>query len=255
MARKDYYHDLDLKLVSQMVNARTHNVTTAERTNLAGVLNGQHRGLHVWDTDLKLTFYWDGTGWDSGVPLIAGAMTYKGAYTSLTTAPADASVGDTHVYTGVAGLLTWEGQTFSPSNDIEPGDQLVYRGDDIWDVLQGNNVKATTDISGLVKLATSAQVIAGVDAENAVTSEGLKAFIDVKKMPRVFFSSSISLPANTPFTLAHNLGLQHKDAFTIRVADSTGSDVSVDVDSVDINSLTLTSSIAQNAVKVTVIGY
>jgi hypothetical protein len=74
-------------------------------------------------------------------------------------------------------------------------------------------------------------------------------------MPRVFFDGAVSLAANTPLTVEHNLNLQNKDAFTIRVADSTGSDVSVDVDSVSVNSLTINSAIAATNVKVTVIGY
>jgi hypothetical protein len=255
MAVKDFYHDLDLKLVSQFLNARTHNVTTAQRTTLGSSLNGTNKGLHVWDTDLSQTFHWTGTAWTNGVATITGAMTYKGAYDSLNTTPADAKVGDMYSYTGVAGALTWSGQTFLPSGDIEPGDTLVYRGENAWDVLQGNVVPATTSAAGVLRLATSVQAIAGESADTAITPETLKAVHDAKKMPRVFFDGAISLLANTPFTVEHNLNLQNKDAFTIRVADSTGSDVSVDVDSVSVNSLSINSAIAATNVKVTVIGY
>ena len=255
MAVKDFYHDLDLKLVSQFLNARTHNVTTAQRTTLGSSLNGTNKGLHVWDTDLEQTFHWTGTAWTNGVATITGAMTYKGAYDSLNTAPADVSVGDMFSYTGVAGSLTWAGQTFIPSGDIEPGDTLVYRGDDTWDVLQGNVVPATTAATGVIRLATSVEAIAGESADTAITPETLKAVFDAKKMPRVFFDGAINLAANTPFTVEHNLNLQNKDAFTIRVADSAGSDVSVDVDSVNVNSITLTSAIVATNIKVTVIGY
>lgn len=255
MASKDYYHDLDLKLVSQFKNTRAHNVTTVQRNSLSSGLNSAHIGLHVFDSDLGLTFYWEGTQWTNGVPVIAGAMTFRGSYTSLTTTPANKQAGDTYVYTGVKGDITWTDQTISPNATVENGDMLVYRGDDEWDVVQGNNIRATTEVSGTVRLSSDAAAIAGENATDAVTASNLKAVIDSKKLPRVFFNAAVTLEANVAFTVAHNLGLQHKDAFTSRVADTSGSDVSVDIDSVDVNSITLTSAIAATGIKVTVIGF
>jgi len=54
-------------------------------------------------------------------------------------------------------------------------------------------------------------------------------------------------------TVTHNLALQNKNAFTINVM-SSDSQVSVDVDSTDTNSLTVTSAVSITA-SITVIGY
>lgn len=71
MASQDFYTDIDLFKVSQLLNTRIHNVTTAERTALAALLGVVNKGLIVWDTTLNLTFYWNGAGWTNGVAPVA----------------------------------------------------------------------------------------------------------------------------------------------------------------------------------------
>lgn len=252
---RDIYYSPDHQLVGQMLNTRTHNVTTAQRTTLAGTLNAAHMGLHVFDTDLSLTLHWNGTAFVSGVAAITGAMVYQGSITSLTTAPASPQVGYTYVYTGAAGTLSWAGQTFSPVADVTSGDMLVYRAANTWDVIEGNDVEATAAVMGNVFLASSAEAIAGVQASHAVTPATLASYASSKQLARTYYVNAVTLVANTPFTVAHNLNLSNKDSFTIRTSNSAGSEVAVDVDSVDVNSLTLTSSIAATGVKVAVIGF
>jgi hypothetical protein len=69
-----------------------------------------------------------------------------------------------------------------------------------------------------------------------------------------YTATGISITASTPFTVNHNLALSDKDFFTIRVCDSNGSSISVDVDSVNTNSLTLTSLVDLTGIKVFIIG-
>lgn len=129
--------DLDFSLVAQILNARLHNVTTSQRTSLGNSLTGSNTGLVVYDTDEKQIYTWDGSQF---IPTkVQGAMVYKGAHTSLTTAPANPDIGFTYVFTGTAGTLTWVGQTFSPYADIDHGDVLIYRGADNWDIIEGND--------------------------------------------------------------------------------------------------------------------
>jgi hypothetical protein len=52
MAAKEFYHDIDLVKVSQLLNFRVHNITTTDRGTLGGTLSGSHTGLTVYDTDL-----------------------------------------------------------------------------------------------------------------------------------------------------------------------------------------------------------
>jgi hypothetical protein len=104
-----------------------------------------------------------------------------------------------------------------------------------------------------VELATDAESSTGTDTVRAVTPSGLTQFASDRKLAKVYFISGASLVANTPLTVTHNLALQNKNAFTINVM-SSDSQVSVDVDSTDTNSLTVTSAVSITA-SITVIGY
>lgn len=254
MATKDFYHNIDLKEVSQLLNARIHNVTTAERTTLGGGLNTNHKGLHVWDTDEELQYYWDGAQWVQGVSTIVGAMIYKGTHANLATEPANKEIGHVYVLT-TGGTITWAGQTIEPNTSVQANDQVIYRGGDIWDVVQGDADEATETSLGLVELASQAEVDAGTDTTRSITPATLNQWATNNASPSVYYTNAETLVALTPKTITHNLNLQNKDAFTIRVAASNGSDISVDVDSVDTNSLTITSVLPLTGVKVTVIGF
>lgn len=60
---KAFYYDIDLKN-NQIVNAKLHPLTTAERTNLAFSLGAADKGMTVYDTVLKTLFSWNGISWD-----------------------------------------------------------------------------------------------------------------------------------------------------------------------------------------------
>lgn len=254
MATRDFYTDLDLQKVSSLVNARIQNITTTARGTLAGTLNTNHIGLIVFDTDLLQQFYWSGSAFIAGVPSIVGAMVYRGAYASLITTPPTPVIGDVYVLTA-AGTLTWTTQTFNPSAVVQVNDQVVYRGANVWDVLQGNAVETTVTSLGVIQLATQAEVNAGADATKAVTPSTLTSFANTKAFAKAFFLSTATTVANTAFTVTHNLGLQNKDSFVISVKSSTGSEISVDVDSVSVNALTITTAVAVTGCTVTIIGF
>ena len=254
MATRDFYTDLDLQKVSSLVNTRIQNITTTARGTLAGTLNTNHIGLIVFDTDLLQQFYWSGSAFIAGIAPIAGAMIYRGAYASLTVTPTSPAIGDVYVLT-TAGTLAWTTQTFNPSAVVQVSDQVVYRGTNVWDVLQGNAVETTATSLGVIQLATQAEVNAGADATKAVTSSTLTSFANTKAFAKTFFLSTATTIANTAFTVTHNLGLQNKDSFVVSVKSSTGSEISVDVDSVSANALTITTAVAVTGCTVTVIGF
>lgn len=251
MADRSIYVDLNFEKVNQIVNARLHNVTTSQRNSLAATLGATNEGLIVYDTDEDQIYVWNSTTF---IPTkVQGAMTYKGTVTSLTTAPVGFDVGSTYVFTGTPGTLTWAGQTFSPTSNIEVGDILIYRGSNTWDIVEGNDVAATETVSGNVTLATQGDVNNGT-GNGVVTATTLSAFVNSRKLAKTYFAS-VDLAALTPFTVSHNLGLSNKDAFIVRTATSNGSEVSFDIDSVDTNSFTVTSGVALTGVKVFVTGF
>ena len=245
MAAKEFYHDIDLVKVSQLLNFRVHNRTTAERTTLAGTLSSTHKGLSVWDTDLSKLYIWDGSAFVSP-GAVAGAMTFKGVVAYNATEPGSPATGDYYVFS-TAGTNTWES-----SDVVQIGDSVVWDGTN-WKFIQGNVLAATTSLAGVVELATDAESSTGTDTTRAVTPSGLTQFMADRKLAKTYFISGASLVANTPLTVTHNLALQNKNAFTINVM-SGDSQVSVDVDSTDANSLTVTSAVAITA-SITVIGY
>jgi hypothetical protein len=254
MATKDFYHNIDLLKVSQLLNARIHNISTSDRTTLGSTLNNNHTGLHVWDIDEHLQYYWSGTTWVQGVATIVGAMVYKGTHADLSVEPSNKEIGHVYVLT-TGGTITWATQTLEPNAVVQANDQVVYRGGDIWDVLQGDADEATASTLGLVELAIQAEVNAETDATRVITPATLGAWRNALKIPKVFFDGAVDVVALTPQTITHSLGLQNKDAFTIRVADSSGSDVGVDVDSKTVNSLEITSAISVSNLKVTINGF
>ena len=81
VAQREIYYDLSLERVSQLKNARIHNITTSERSTLASALNQSNNGLLVWDTDLNASFYWNGTAWVIGSSTTVG--TGGGTVTSV----------------------------------------------------------------------------------------------------------------------------------------------------------------------------
>lgn len=253
MATKQYWFNIDGVKVGILKDWRHNPLTTAQRTTLAGTLNSNHAGLGCFDTDLLQMYYWSGSAWVSGSASVSGAMTYKGVYSNLTTTPSPTSNGDTYIMTS-GGTLTWAGITFSPSAVVQVGDLLIQRDATNWDVIQGNSVLSTETVAGIIEVATQAETNTGTDDTRAVTPLKLATYVSSQGLSKTYFASGLTLVANTPLTISHNLSLQNKDAYVISVKDSNGSEVSVDVDSTNTNSLTIESSVAATNVTVTVIG-
>jgi hypothetical protein len=248
MATKLYYHDLDLVKVSELLNARIHNITTSARTTLGGTLATGNKGLLVYDTELSGFYVWNGSAWAAVTSTVSGAMTFKGVVTFNATVPTSPATGDFYVFSN-SGSNTWQGTTV-----VETGDSVVWDGTE-WKFIQGNVLDASETVKGVVELANTAEAETGTDTIRAVTPAGVQAKLINYRAAKVYYGSSISLTANIPATVAHNLNLQNKNAFTINVMDSGHSAISVDVDSTDQNNLTLTSAVTLTGVSVTIIGF
>jgi hypothetical protein len=110
------------------------------------------------------------------------------------------------------------------------------------------------ELSGI---ATNANAIGTLSSLETTQKANLVAAINEMRgaLPKTYFNGTVTLTADTEITIAHALELTNKDSYIITVADTTGSQVSVDIDSVDTNNLKITSSVALTGIKVAIIGF
>lgn len=255
MAIKKFYHDTDHLNVGQLIGTRVQNISTADRTTLGGTLGAVNRGLHVYDTDLLMAFYWTGAAWSPVAIQIEGDVIFRGVLLAATygTDP-DHMVSGSLYKAGEAGTLTFPGvTTYVPSAVVEPGDEIMFTAPDTVYVVQKNDEQATETVLGNVRLATQAEANTGTNDTAAITPETLQGKIDTLQLPRSF-SATVNLAANTPLNINHALALADLNGFTANVMHG-GAQIGVDVVSVDANNITLESNIALTGVRVTVIGY
>jgi hypothetical protein len=106
---------------------------------------------------------------------------------------------------------------------------------------------ASEILAGLIALGTQAEVDAGTVANKAVTPKTLRD----SNVARTATGVVDLIIGET--TLVHNLGLSHRNSFVVS-AKVNNSSVNLDVDSVDTNTIILTSLVAQDDVFITVIG-
>lgn len=252
MSTKTYYHNIDLASVGQLTHARRHNISTADRTTLAGTLGASNEGLFVWDTDIKAGFTWDGSAFVQEAVQLEGDVIFKGVISDLSDPSNVNAVAGYQYVIGTAGTLTITGVTFSPTADVQIGDIVLFTSSTAAYVLQGNDVQATESVLGNVKLASQSQVNTGTDAVTAVTPATLQGKLVAQGYTKQY-SAEVDVVANTPLTINHALNLANRDAFVINCMVGN-SQVSFDVDSTDANNLTLTSLVSVNDVRVTVVG-
>jgi len=256
MAAKQFYHDIDLVSVGQILNARLHNVDNAAETTLAGSLTAAEAGFAVYNTDVDAIKTWDGTQFVQVGAAIAGDVIFYGVVTDLTATgnPSTQEAGAQYI-AGAAGTLAWTGITFSPSADVEIGDVILYTSTTTAYIMQRNDSIATETVAGNIILATQAEVNAGTVTDEAITPATLAGWASNFQFAKTFFQASLALPNNTATTVNHALGLSDPNAFVVNVMEAgTNTQISVDVDSTDGNNLTLTAR-PSVTVDVTVIGY
>lgn len=237
----------DFQKVAIIKDFLLNPLSTTDRTTLGGTLGAGNEGLPVYDITLDKLFIWDGTDWMdiTGTPA-SGFLKPIGGVAFNATEPASPAVGDLYWFT-TAGTNTWEG-----SNDVEVGDQAWWDGT-AWKFVEASVAAASETVAGYVELATQAEVNTGTDDVRAITPLKLASKLSNYGAAKVFFQSGVSLVADTPFTVTHNLALQNRNAFILK-AYVSNSEYEVDTDSTSINACTATSSKSVTA-DIVVIGF
>jgi hypothetical protein len=168
MATKQFYHDIDLVKVGQLVDARIQNVTSAEASALAAILTTANTGLVVFDTTLNTIRIWDGTAFNNVSSDIEGDVIFKGVINPTNVGSVDKSNGYQYVV-DTAGTLSASGITFSPDAQVEVGDIVLFTSATEATIFNRNIDAATTDAAGIVEIATQAEVDAGTDTSRVLT--------------------------------------------------------------------------------------
>lgn len=283
MAVKQFYHDIDLLNVGQLVGARLQNVTSAQQSTLAGTLSVANKGLQIYNTELKRVFVYDGSAFVQQEVTIDGDIMFKGVIANPS-APALEMVVGYQYAVGANGTLAQAGVTFVPSAIVNAGDQvLVVSATEAYvinrniddariDNIEAKNVEQDNRLTSVEGRATAlegradANDIKNIEQDGRLTAvEGRATAIEAKNVEQdgrldaveaatvYTHFATVDLVAGVAKTVTHGIGLTNKDAFTIRTALG-GSDISVDVDSVDANSITLTSLVNLTGVSVMIVG-
>ena len=254
MATKQYLHNLDLVKVAQLINARAHNVTDAEMTALAATLGADNKGLFVYNTEQEALYVWDGVEFDRQAIDIAGDIIFRGviALADYDVDPAFLIAGSQYAAADAGTLDFPSVTTYIPSAVVEAGDQILFTAPDTVYIIQRNDEQATEATLGNVRLATQGETNTGTNDIAAVTPLKLHTKLVNGKYPKQY-NATVNLVALTPLNVPHNLNLSDRDALHVTTMFNNR-EISVQVDSVDANNITLTSLVARNGVRVTVSG-
>jgi len=180
---------------------------------------------------------------------IVGALVYQGGYNAATNVPnLETPTGGT-VFSGYTYTVTVAGTFFS--EDLQIGDMIIAEINDPaaladWTLVNKNIpdiVAASETVSGIIELATQAEVDAGTDVVRAVTPATLAGYIST--LPVNTFTASVGNGAATSFPLTHNLGTL--DVNIQVYENATGDTVIADTTRDTINQATVSFNVAPTA--------
>ena len=150
-----------------------------------------------------------------------GALIYQGNYNPATNTPN--IITNTAIKVGWTYVVSTAG-TFA-GQDVEAGDMIIAKVDNPgatpanWQIVNKNIpaiVSATTLVEGIIQLATSAEALAGTNANKAITPATLKAVLDSQVKGYVANFGNGSAIA---FTITHGLNTQDVHVQVQRLSD------------------------------------
>jgi len=185
---------------------------------------------------------YNGTAWvDSTIQdgdIAESAVTQHQGALSIT----ESQISDLGSYAALTDLSIGTDATASGSGGIEYDDQT------------GVFTYTPPDLSGITTNANAIGTLGSLTTSNK--SDLVTAINEVRgAIPQTYFNGAVTLTADTAVTINHGFNLTNPNSYILNVADSNGSSVSVDVDTVDGNNITLTSSLLLENIKVAIIGF
>lgn len=160
--------------------------------------------------------------------VVTGALVYQGGYNADTNTPDLESGID--LMKGYTYTVTTGGDFLGES--VQVGDMIIAEVDfpetiDNWTLVNKNIpdiVDATDEDTGIIRIATEAEVLAGTNSTAAVTPATLVSFIQAQ-VTSSGYGANIGDGTSTSFDISHNLGT--KDVLINVFDDTTGDEVGV----------------------------
>ena len=179
MATKAFYHDIDMQQVGELLNARVHNVTSAELTTLAGTLGAANRGLVVYNSTDSSLYTWNGSSFDQYAVEVTGDISFAGIINPTSSSSITPEAGKQYVVDTAGALSTQGGAiTYTPSGNVEVGDVVLFTSATTASIMERNLEQATETTLGTIRLSSQAEVDAGAVSDEAVTPSTLHGYVD-----------------------------------------------------------------------------
>ena len=179
MASKKFLHDLDLLGVSELKNARIHNMSAMQMAAAQGGLGFSNVGMIVYNTTDSTLYTWNGSSFDKYAYEVLGDVQFKGVINPVSSASVVPVIGHQYVV-DTAGSLSTQGDTitYSPSATVEVGDVVLFTSATTASIIERSLDQATTTTLGTLRIAEQGEVDAGIVADEAVTPETLHGYVN-----------------------------------------------------------------------------
>jgi hypothetical protein len=247
MATKVFLHDLNLNF-NQLLNAKFQVLATDPVA--------PQEGQFWFNSAEDRVKYYDGVSTQLVANLndITGLLDYKGGYDAAANTPnLDATPTAGTIFKGDTYTVTVAGTFYT--EDVQVGDMLIAEIDDPaalsdWTLVERNQNPASTTVAGYIRLATQAEVNAGVATDLAVSPATLQGYLATLSLVESFTTTVSVGTAQGAVNINHGLG----STSVIVSAYLANEEVGITVTRVDANNITVEANGATVSIDVVVIG-
>lgn len=195
--------------------------------------------------------------------IVSGSFIFQGGYNAMNNSPNLDSLTDPNgILTGWTYIVTVQGLFFN--TQLQVGDHIIANKNNPvlitdWTIVPNGVSAATEIITGLIRIATQAEVNAGTLDNIAITPLKLKTFLGINEDLSIArkYSKPINVAGTSDVSFTYTHGLNSRDAVvSVRDNSTPYSEVEVETNALTVNTLQIKFSQAPAAGKyqLTIIG-